>query len=207
MMPRGVCIVSCTAHKRDAPMRAENLYYSELFYKSRRYAQAHYDAWLILSAKHGLVRPCDNIAPYDCKLSTLSHHQRESLMKRVAQQATSILPSHVEIDSICGEDYNEVLEGAGIRFHSRREFALPIGKKLRALSAATDPDSSQNLLEATYKLIGRLTKNNNLRRLKDIVANEMPESGVYIFFDERERRLKSLGEMRVVRVGTHGVVV
>src|SRR5436305_7847828 len=100
MIKKSICIISCTAHKRETPARAENLYCSELFYRSRRYAQARYDAWLILSAKHGLVRPSDNIAPYDCKLSTLSHHERERLIKRVAQQATSILPPHVEIDSI-----------------------------------------------------------------------------------------------------------
>ena len=34
-------------------MRAEQLYCSDLFYKSRRYAQANFDTWLILSAKHG----------------------------------------------------------------------------------------------------------------------------------------------------------
>jgi hypothetical protein len=167
--------------------------------------QSRYDAWLILSAKHGLVRPCQHIAPYDVKLSTLSHRERESLIKQVAHQATSLLAPGAKIDSICGEDYDQVLKGAGIRFHSRREFALPIGKKLRALGVATDPDNGHNVLDSTYKIIWRLTKKRTLRRLKDVVASDMPESGVYIFFDERERRLKNRNEMRVVRVGTHGV--
>lgn len=204
-MRRKVCIISCTAHKRSASMHAEDLYCSELFYKSRRYAQANYDAWLILSAKHGLVRPCDPIAPYDCKLTILSRDQRRALQERVAQQAPALLPSDAEIHSICGEEYDEVLEEAGLRFQARRDFALPIGKKLQALGRATDPEKSQDLLDATYKTIKRLEKSCSLRRLRDVVGNEMPESGVYIFFDERQRRLKNLEELRVVRVGTHGV--
>jgi len=200
-----VCIVSCTAHKREAPMRAENLYCSELFYRSRRYAQARYDGWLILSAKHGLVKPCDIIDPYDCKLSSLSREERDSLIMRVSEQALTAIPADAETHSICGAEYDQVLQKAGIRFQPSHEFALPIGKKLRALGAATDPNQSQRALDALYKIIRRLTSTEKLRRLKDLVGNEMPESGVYLFFDERESRLKNLDEMRVVRVGTHGV--
>ena len=82
MNPKKICIVSCTAHKRETAMHAENLYSSELFFKSRRYAQANYDAWLILSAKHGLVRPCEILAPYECKLTALSHIERTSLDRK-----------------------------------------------------------------------------------------------------------------------------
>lgn len=186
-------------------MPAENLYCSDLFYKSRRYAQAHYDAWLILSAKHGLVRPRDVIEPYDCKLTSLSLEEKKALSAKMRQQAATLLPASFEVDSICGQEYDDALTRAGIGFHSVKEFALPIGKKLRALNTVTDPLNSQRLLDASYKIIGRLIKGGHWQRLREVIANGMPESGVYLFFDERERRLKNLNQLRVVRVGTHGV--
>jgi len=109
MKPQTVCIVSCTSHKRDYKTFAENLYSSELFYRSRRYAQSRYDSWLILSAKHGLIRPDVSIAPYDCKLDTLSKKERESLAKLVNAQALTLLPASAKITSICGEEYDSLL--------------------------------------------------------------------------------------------------
>ena len=187
-------------------MHAEQLYCSELFYKSRRYAQANFDTWLILSAKHGLVRPCDILAPYDCKLTTLPGAERAELAIRVSRQATALFQSaDVEITSICGEEYDRLLEQAGVNIARHPEFALPIGKKLKSLGAATDPQNSEHLLDATYKAIRPLQKKFGLRRLQDVLEDKMPDSGVYLFFDERERRLKNIDQLRIVRVGTHGV--
>lgn len=187
-------------------MHAENLYSSELFFKSRRYAQANYDAWLILSAKHGLVRPCEILAPYECKLTALSHIERTSLAERVSRQAAILFGSgDVQISSICGEEYDDLLDEAGVQFLRNPEFALPIGKKLQALGAVTDPDKSLQLLDATYKIVSHLAKKSGLRRLKEAFSDDMPDSGVYLFFDEREKRLKDIDQLRIVRVGTHGV--
>jgi len=187
-------------------MRAENLYSSELFYRSRRYAQANYDGWLILSAKHGLVSPCEVLVPYECKLTALSRNQRKALAERVARQAAVLFGGdNVRITSICGQEYDDLLNEANIRFHRKPEFALPIGMKLKALGLATDPDESQDLLDATYKIISRLAEKSGLQRLKEVIDADMPNSGVYIFFDERERRLKDIDQFRIVRVGTHGV--
>lgn len=205
MTTRTVCIISCTAHKRSARMAAELLYSSDLFYKSRRFAQANYDSWLILSAKYGLIRPDEVIEPYDCKLNTLSKSKRTELSARVSRQAQSLRISDAIVTSICGEDYEELLEEAGIKFIKQPEFALPIGKKLKALGDATDPCKSQSMLEATYKSISKLTKHSELVRLKDLVSQTIPRAGVYIFFDEGQRRIRDLSAMRVVRVGTHGV--
>jgi hypothetical protein len=206
MTSTSVCIVSCTAHKRQTPMPAENLYASDLFYKSRRYAQAGYDMWLVLSAEHGLVRPSDVLAPYDRKLTTLSRHERVALVERVSRQAYTLFDTgNFDITSICGAEYDDLLSEADVRFQRRAELALPIGMKLQALGIATDPDKSEHLLDATYKIISRLVKKPGLRRLKDVIDGEMPDSGVYLFFDARERRLKDIDQLRIVRVGTHGV--
>lgn len=185
-------------------MCAENLYSSELFYKSRRYAQANYDGWAILSAQHGLVRPGDVLAPYDRKLSTLSRAERAELARKVSQQASELSLEAAQVISICGEEYDELLIDAGVSFERKVEFSLPIGKKLQALDAATDPEKSHQLLDAMYKIMGRLV-GSRLRRLREMVAEPMPASGIYLFFDEQERRLKDIDRLRIVRVGTHGV--
>src|ERR1700684_3027805 len=201
-----VCIVGCTAHKRDVPMRAEQLYCSDLFYKSRRYAQANFDTWLILSAKHGLVKPCDILAPYDCKLTTLSSAEQIQLAAHISQQAAGLFEkANVEITSICVEEYDHLLEQANVNFTRSPEFALPIGNKLKSLGRATDPHRTKHLLDATYRVIRQLEKKFGLRKLPDVLENKMPDSGVYLFFDEREKRLKNIDQLRVVRVGTHGV--
>jgi hypothetical protein len=187
-------------------MRAENLYCSELFYKSRRYAQANFDEWLILSAKHGLVRPCEFLAPYDCELSTLSRPERRALAEQISRQAPMLFEGgKAQITSVCGADYDDLLDEAGIRFERETKFALPIGTKLRALGVSTDPGKSQQLLDSTYEVIWRLASTSGLRRLGDVIDGEMPESGVYLFFDEREKRLKDISQLRIIRIGTHGV--
>jgi hypothetical protein len=184
---------------------AEDLYNSDLFYKSRRFAQANFDSWLILSAKHGLLQPDYLIEPYDQNLNSLSKVDRLALAKTVMKQASKLSLEQSQVTSICGEDYEDLLAEAGIKFQQRRDFALPIGKKLSSLKKATDPHGTEEALDLTYKVIKRLVDRSKLLTLKDIVAREMPEAGVYLFFDESEHRLKDLGTLRVVRVGTHGV--
>lgn len=205
MTVRSICIVSCTARKRDAAMPAELIYSSELFFRSRRYAHANFDRWLILSAKYGLVTPQQILEPYDVALPVLSARERLALSTKVAEQAASLNLSGAEVVSICGSEYDRLLSQSGISFTRDEKFFLPIGKKLKALGEATDARQSEGLLDSTYKSIARLTKRTGLLRLKDAVRQPMPQAGVYLFFDEQERRLKDHKLMRVVRVGTHGV--
>lgn len=208
MAMKRICIVSCTAHKRGEAMPAERLYSSDLFFKSRRYAQANYDTWLILSAKHGLIDPSEILAPYDCKLGTLPKSERSALAERISKQAAVLFAGKdVQLSSLCGEDYNRILQEAGLRFQRMPEFALPIGMKLRALGDATDPDKRDKLLNTTYDILSHLANKTGQRSLSEVIDDEMPPSGVYLFWDDRERRLKDDDHLRIVRVGTHGVAL
>ena len=208
MTARSLCIVSCTAKKRASPMPAEDLYSSPLFRLSRRYAQANYDRWAILSAKHGLISPSEIISPYDQELSTLSNEERRRLVRKVRNQAKAMMRgTEFKLTSICGEEYNSLLAAAGLEFERRRELELPIGKKLSALSEATDPNGSEKDLNAAYKIIRRLAAVQGYTRLRDRIGCSMPEAGIYLFFDEREHRIAKPDEGRIVRVGTHGVAL
>jgi hypothetical protein len=97
---------------------------------------------------------------------------------RISTQAADLFEGQsVQITSICGELYDDLLEHAGICFDRRPEFALPIGKKLKSLSSATDPQKGEQLLDATYKVIRRLIKKFGLRRLKDVLDGSMRRCG------------------------------
>ncbi|MFD1601008.1 DUF6884 domain-containing protein [Halobellus rarus] len=64
-------LVGCGAAKRDEPTRAADLYTSTYFAKKREYAETIGDAWLILSAEHGLIAPERVIDPYETSIDDL----------------------------------------------------------------------------------------------------------------------------------------
>ena len=68
-----IVLVSCASKKLNHRARAQDLYVSELFRKSLAYARTLRPAAVfILSAKHGLVRPDEQIDPYDVTLNKMS---------------------------------------------------------------------------------------------------------------------------------------
>ena len=66
-VPR-IALVGCGATKLDHAAPAQDLYTGQLFRKARAYAEATADAWYILSAKHGVLRPEQVVAPYDARV-------------------------------------------------------------------------------------------------------------------------------------------
>lgn len=67
-----VALVSCCGPKLAVPAPAKDLYQSDLFKKSRAYAERHADTWAILSAQHGVVLPDQILAPYEKSVRDLS---------------------------------------------------------------------------------------------------------------------------------------
>lgn len=60
-----VGLVACVKKKLSHRAAARDLYTSPLFKLSRAYVESRCDEWAILSAKHRLVLPSDEILPYD----------------------------------------------------------------------------------------------------------------------------------------------
>lgn len=73
-----VGLVSCSAGKLAVPAPACVLYNSQLFKAASWYASKHYDAWYILSAKHGLVKPNTVLEPYNVTLNNMSVVERHT---------------------------------------------------------------------------------------------------------------------------------
>jgi hypothetical protein len=83
---RRIVLVACCGKKLPYAAPARDLYQSELFRKSRRYAEQNGDQWLILSALHGVVHPDTTVEPYDLTLNDMGAEARREWSAKVAAQ-------------------------------------------------------------------------------------------------------------------------
>lgn len=69
-----IAIVGCGAAKADVEeaVPAKDLYSSSYFSLKRELSEETCDAWYILSAKHGVISPDEEIEPYDASLDPSS---------------------------------------------------------------------------------------------------------------------------------------
>ena len=104
-----VGLISCAASKLDRAAPAQALYTSVLFRKCREYAVRHCDAWFILSAKHGLLRPDEVIEPYDITLNSMPSTERRAWAERIWSALSSQLPSGARVIVLAGQRYREHL--------------------------------------------------------------------------------------------------
>lgn len=106
-----IVLVSCASEKLGHCARAEDLYISDLFRKSLAYARRlRPTAIFILSAKHGLVEPADQICPYDITLNTMSSAQVKHWSDTVFRQLNA--RANVERDHfvfLAGNRYRKYL--------------------------------------------------------------------------------------------------
>jgi hypothetical protein len=107
-----VILVSCVSKKLNQPAPAKDLYQSTWFRLARRYAERFGDRWFILSAKHGLLLPDQEIEPYEMTLNTMSRKQRLDWARRVYHQIAlgSLIPQQEEIVILAGYGYRQYLE-------------------------------------------------------------------------------------------------
>lgn len=84
--PHTLTLVSCCGPKIDCIAPARELYRSTMFQKSARWAERNGDNWLVLSARHGLVRPEEMLEPYDQTLKAMTKAQRDAWASHVASQ-------------------------------------------------------------------------------------------------------------------------
>jgi hypothetical protein len=106
-MKTRVALVSCVKTKRKSAVAAKNLYISQLFMGMRCYAEQNADAWFILSAKHGVLRPDQVVAPYERTLKNMPKRDRVAWAKRVQLQLLELLPAGAAVVVLAGERYRE----------------------------------------------------------------------------------------------------
>lgn len=126
-MARRIGLVSCSKAKLDTPARARDLYSpSDLFRKASGYCAAAYDDWYILSAKYGLVRPDDQLEPYDVTLKNMTMVEKKRWGEMVARQIRDLSPA--ELNAHAGREYVKPLTDAGLEL-SEPLAGLSIGRR------------------------------------------------------------------------------
>ncbi len=80
---QNIYLVSCSKLKRGALSKAEDLYISENFNIAKELAKKYSDNWHIVSGKHGLVSPGENLEPYDFSLAEMTVVERMGWAKKI----------------------------------------------------------------------------------------------------------------------------
>jgi Family of unknown function (DUF6884) len=101
---------SMTTRRQPAPARA--FYAAALFRAAAAYAEATYDAWAILSARHGLVRPDEVLADDDGTLSGRSGPERARWARMVATRLWAVYGLGTAFHIHAGAAYYEPLARA-----------------------------------------------------------------------------------------------
>ena len=104
--------IGCVKSKKNKPSKASELYISNLFKYSFRYALSltKRDKIFILSAKYGLVKPDDIIQPYELTLNNTNKRQRQEWAYKVYKQ---LVREGIDFDEeaifLCGKKYREFI--------------------------------------------------------------------------------------------------
>ncbi|MEW6179950.1 MAG: DUF6884 domain-containing protein [Chloroflexota bacterium] len=129
-----IYLISCVSQKLTRKAKAKDLYVSTLFRSAYQYArQKSADKIFILSAKYGLVKPEEEIEPYDQTLKDMSTRQRKEWAQRVLQalgRECDLQHDHFVI--LAGEKYREFLL-PNLKSYEVPLQGLPIGKQIQFL--------------------------------------------------------------------------
>ena len=206
-----VCLVACTSRKGLYPAAAEFIYKSPLFTAGRNYAETRCDRWFILSAKHGLLSPGDEIAPYNESLHDMDDAQRARWARSVHGQLRSKIAPDANVVFLAGVAYRAHLEP--LLREEGRDTATPmsslgIGSQVAWLQKVAKSGARVAHIDRFYSLLERLAfAQATPPQLLSVHTNKsvQPKRGVYFFFEQGERRMTSPFDDRVTRIGTHSV--
>ena len=137
VMPR-VALVSCVKKKLSRAAPARDLHTSALFRKMRRYAESHAQSWYILSARYGLLRPEQEVQPYELTLKALTPTEQRLWGAHVLQALQEVLPRRATVVMLAGVHYRQHLEPALRELGFNIEVpmkGLRLGEQLRWLGA------------------------------------------------------------------------
>ena len=138
MMRLRVVLVACCGEKLSHPAPAKDLYQSELFKKSRTWAESNGDKWLILSAKLGVIHPEQVVEPYDETLNDKKAGERAEWSRKVAQQLGSYSTDRLVV--LAGKNYCGWVEGFDVE---RPMEGMGIGQQLAWLKAQNSKEQHE----------------------------------------------------------------
>lgn len=109
-MSKPTVLVACCKQKHPRATNAAHLYTSDLFKKSRAYAERFGERWFILSARHHVLSPEEIAEPYNDTLNDMEPKWRRvwaNCVRHVLLNRGGIKGRHFVI--LAGEAYREHL--------------------------------------------------------------------------------------------------
>lgn len=206
---KDVFLVGCSESKRAEASPAEELYTSSRFRLCREVAHVA-DSWYVLSAKHGLMAPATQVKPYDRSIGDLTTEERQQWTTLVVSQIAKAVGKDCTITFLCDTEYSSAVSRELIEkgFSVR----LPFDNRTRSgkvglLQAWLCDTSRADDLSVMYAELSRLAHGlGEFTTLQDCRSlNGIPGKGIYLFFEDNEKRFIDNNVLRVVRVGTHAV--
>lgn len=125
-------LVACVKLKEDHPCPARTLYKSPWFKKARAYVLKQGHPWAILSAKHGLLDPDTEIAPYDKTLYKMPAKERRAWGEWVSKELRTRFPKVTKLVILAGAVYRTHIDVDGYKVEIPME-GLEIGDQLNWL--------------------------------------------------------------------------
>lgn len=207
--PKPLILVSCSKAKGDHAAPAAELYQSNTFRKSLDLARRAHSPHYILSARYGVVSPHCVLPPYNVALKDLSPESREAWGESAAEVVGKILEPDVDVWFFASRHYSDPIAARigcdGRRIHTPLA-GLPIGKMNEWLTVAQRALDRKHAIAKLYKIFELLALKQKVVSLKDAIARQqLPDQGLYFFFDPSETTAFSNILPRLVRVGTHAV--
>lgn len=112
-----ICLIACRKEKLPHAAPAKDLYQALQFKKSRRWVEATFDRWYIVSGKYGFVDPEEVLEPYDLSLLQVPKSERLEWSERVSEAILDATEPGDEITFLAERTYHEhvipVLKEAG----------------------------------------------------------------------------------------------
>lgn len=103
--------ISCGKRKNAKSCKARDMYTGNYFKHCLMYAETFKTDIYILSAKYGVLDLEQDIYPYDLTLNTMKKEEIvEWQNKVISQLKESNINPEQEVISLCGKNYNSVLE-------------------------------------------------------------------------------------------------
>lgn len=103
-------LVACVKTKHNESSKAKDLYISSWFRKARACVEKTRRPWLILSAKHGLVKPDQAIEPYEQTLNQMSVEQRQQWASDVIESLEPHLKGVSSVVMLASKKYRQLLQ-------------------------------------------------------------------------------------------------
>jgi hypothetical protein len=137
-----IVLIACASKKANRAAPAEDFYISPLFRANLAYAKSLKPAMIfILSAKYGLVKLNQQLAPYDLTLNTMSDRQIRVWASRIlGQLRTRIDIEQSEVVVLAGEKYRRHLVPS-LRYSIVPLKNLGIGEQLHWLKVNLNNES------------------------------------------------------------------